>query len=393
MPTVRDMTGAEEDDALVASTRAFVEALEEAATVNLGSRKQIARTLGVSTNTLSNWFGRHAPPNLERIRGSTELSINKRLSELEQLCDVPTGTFVALYRRIADARTSRRLKRSVPEVEDRYGGLARVHTSFPTARFFQRVEMASTLCLLNTWFPNLHGLAGPLSTAIASGGCRIDVTMLNPYCTAAITRASTLGYRPGTEPLYSVAGGIRESFAGWARLARRFGFPEHLCVHVYPEIPAMAVYQADDFIVAGLFLHGRLDVDGPQLEITIPGSFLHNVVQDEMKRIRDGRIGPVPRSLGGVAQCSFVAKGRPDDPRSTRVGAGRRRGGARGDSRAAIRHRHATRGVRRHAHPAPVRVARIHPVLRPAHRRRADLELLDEHRFSNGVLQLRYRVL
>jgi len=288
------MSEDDESDALAAATRAFIGALEEAATANLVGRKQIARTLGVSTNTLSNWFGRHAPPNLERISGATELSVNKRLGDLEELCGVPTGTFVALYRQIADARTGRRLKRALPGATDRYAGLARVHTAFPTAAFGTLIETATTLCLLNTWFPNLYALRQPLRTALASGGCRIEVTMLNPYCTAAITRASTLGYRPGEEPLYSVAGEIRESFAGWARLAREFGFPDRLSIQVYPEIPALAVYQADDYILAGLFLHGRLAVDGPQLEITTPGSFMYKVVQDELTRIRDGSMGPVP---------------------------------------------------------------------------------------------------
>ncbi len=288
------MAGDEDSDALAESTGAFTESLERAAAAQLVTRKQIARTLGVSTNTLSNWIGNHAPPNLERLQGATELSVNKRLSDLEELCQVPTGTFVALYRQIADARTSRRLRRTVPEKDDRYAGLARVHTCFPTAHFGERVEQASTLRLLNTWFPNLHALGQPLRTALASDRCRIEVTMLHPYCTAAITRASTLGRRPGTEPLYSVAGEVRESFALWARLAAEFDFPERLSVQVYPEIPAMAVYQADDYILAGFFLHGRLAVNGPQLEITTPGSFLSQVVHDELARIGDSSLGPVP---------------------------------------------------------------------------------------------------
>ncbi len=288
------MSWSEDGDPLVRSTRNFVEALEQAATANLVTRKQIARALGVSTNTLSNWFGHHAPPNLERIRGATELSVNKRLSDLESLCSVPTGTFVALYRQVADARTSKRLKKSLPEADDRYGGLTRVHTSFPTGPFGQRVEKATKVCLLNTWFPNLYSLSQSLRSALASGTCRVEVTMLNPYCTAAITRASTLGYHPGTEPVYSVASEIRESFSGWARLAGEYGFPDRLSVHVYPEIPALAFYQADDYVLAGLFLHGRLAVDGPQLEITTPGSFMYRVVEDELARVRSGSMGPVP---------------------------------------------------------------------------------------------------
>lgn len=280
----------------MSSTEAFVEAVEKAAQARLVSRKQIARTLGVRPNTLSNWFSRCAPPNLERIGGATDLSVNKRLADLEDLCDVPTGTFVALYRAVVDARTSRRLKKAVPQDVDPHGGLARVHRCFPIAHFGARIESACRLRLLNTWFPNLNALEPSLRAALGASRCTIEVTMLNPYCTAAVTRASTLGYRPGTEPLYSVAGEVRESFRGWARLAEEFEFSDRLAVYVYPEIPALAVYQADDYILAGLFLHGRLAVDGPQLEITSPASFMGRVVEDELTRIRRGSMGPVPLS-------------------------------------------------------------------------------------------------
>ncbi len=284
---------ATERDALLSSTRAFVDAVERAAGGRLVSRKQIARTLGVSPNTLSNWFSQCAPPDLERIRGATDLSVNKRLSDLEVLCDVPTGTFAALYKDIADARTTRRLKRTLTHDDDPYLGLARVHQSFPIADFAERIQRASRIRLLNTWFPNLGQLEPPLRVALESGRCQVEVTMLHPYCTAAVTRASTLAYRPGTEPLYSVAGEIRESFRGWARLAEELDFPDSLQVFVYPEIPALAVYQADDHILAGLFLHGRLAINGPQLEIGTAGSFLDRVVDDELNRIRHGSSGPV----------------------------------------------------------------------------------------------------
>jgi len=288
---------AAEHDALAASTRAFVDAVERAAGGRLVSRKQIARTLGVSPNTLSNWFSHCAPPDLGRIRGgASDLSVNKRLGDLEVLCDVPTGTFVALYREVADARTSRRLKRTVQQMDDPHLGLTRVLRAFPVADFAERIRRASRIRLLNTWFPNLAQLEEPLRAALRSGTCTVEVTMLHPYCTAAVTRASTLAYRPGTEPLYSVAGEVRESFRGWARLAAETGAEDRLEVYVYPEIPALAIYQADDHILAGLFLHGRLAVDGPQLEIGAAGSFMEQVVDDELSRVRQGSSGPVTLS-------------------------------------------------------------------------------------------------
>ena len=287
------MAATEERDSLASSTQAFVDAVERAAGGRLVSRKQIARVLGVSPNTISNWFSRYAPPDLERIRGATDLSVNKRLSDLEVLCEVPTGTFTALYKDIADARTSRRLKRPVPPDDDPHLGLARVHRSFPIADVGARMQRASRLRLLNTWFPNLAQLEQPLRVALASGRCQIEVTMLHPYCTAAVTRASTLAYRPGTDPLYSVAGEIRSSFRAWAALAEEFDFTDRLEVYVYPEMPALAVYQVDDHILAGFFLHSRLAVDGPQLEITSAGSFMARVVDDELSRIRRGSSGPV----------------------------------------------------------------------------------------------------
>jgi transcriptional regulator with XRE-family HTH domain len=279
-------------DALDLATHAFVDAVKEAAEANLVSRKRIALILGIGQSTLANWFNNYAPPDLERLHNSNAISVNKRLDELEIACEVITGTFVGLYRDVTSARAHRRLAKASPAESDPYNGVSKVFNSFPVNHFCSLMSDATQIRLLNTWYPNLHHLEDQLKGAIARE-CDIELTMLNPYCTAAIARASTLGYKPGREPLYSIAGEIRESLRRIASLSHDFDYPSHLKVYLYPEIPALAVYQADDYSLAGLFLHGRLAVDGPQLEVSSRGSFMAAVINDELDKVRDGSIGPV----------------------------------------------------------------------------------------------------
>lgn len=288
---------ARRDQQTEAATRIFLEAVRVAAEKRVVNRKQIARALGVQPNTVANWYANSSPPDLGRGSNS-DLDANKRLTDLEILCDVPSGTFVALYRDLDCARKVAKIKRSgvrsPSEVSDPYQGVTRVHRCFPAIGFGRRVEVAGRLCFVNNWYPNLGALEPSLVMALANR-CRMEFMLLNPFCSAAVTRLTTLGYRPGTNlDAESVADQIFASLAGLAQLAQQAGRTDLMTVRLYPEIPALAFYQVDDFTVASPFLHGRLAVDGPQFEIDSPGSFMDHFVADELEKVRRKSLGPVP---------------------------------------------------------------------------------------------------
>lgn len=297
-------------EALKAASAAFLAALEAATRAKLMNRKTQAQILGVQINTLSGWYcNPEANPCLERGKGG-ELGANMRLTEMERQCEVPAGTLVAPYRDVVDARRGitatarhrKQIERRVPapvvldlrtDADDPYLGVSRVHRSFPSAMFARHIERASRVRILNIWYPNLNPLRPSIIAALANG-CAMEFTLLNPFCSAALTRASTLGYPPGSEPVHSVAGEIEESLTDLRRIADESGRADLITTYFYPEIPAMAFYQADEYTLASPYLHGRLAVDGPQLEIGCQGSFMDTFVSDELARVRSGSLGPAP---------------------------------------------------------------------------------------------------
>jgi len=278
---------------LESATHAFVDGIKAAANKEprMISRKQIASTLDIAPSTLANWLNKYGHPNLERVHGS-DLSVNKRLYDLEELCGVASGTLVALYRAVVLARREPASLAPVCDLRS-YEGITCVHRSFPASQFSEHLAGAARVRMLNTWYPSLRGLEPAIREAL-NLGCRMEVAVLNPYCTAAIARASTLGYPLGSEPTFSINGQIQESLRELAELARQSDTPQNLGIFAYPELPAFAVYQADDYMLAGFFLHGRRAVDGPWLEISSPSSFMAMVVSAELQRVRESCIGPIP---------------------------------------------------------------------------------------------------
>lgn len=281
-----------ESDALTRATQAFVDALREAAARQSVPRGMIAHILDVKLPTVADWLNHYKPPDLARCRRSTDMSVNSALHKLEQECRVEVGSFVSLYKAVEEARTQKRQSRLSTKFDD-YLGVTRLHPSFPTAKFAEKAADAATIKMLNTWYPNLSAIERSLRTALDNGG-QVEATLLNPFCRAAVTRASTLGRRLGGEAFYSVTGFVRSSLDELATIAKRSDHPEGLRVFAYPEVPALAIYQAGSYILAGIFLHGRLAVDGPQLEISTSGSVMAADVAAELDRVRAASIGPVP---------------------------------------------------------------------------------------------------
>jgi transcriptional regulator with XRE-family HTH domain len=278
-------------DALTSATQAFVDAIRSAADANFIPRKRIAAILGIGQSTLANWLNNYAPPDLERLHNNS-MSVDRRLQDLENACGVAPGSFVTLYRAVASARNQRRTTRpAAPEI-DQYQGLTRVHRSFPVAYFSQVMCSARRVRMVNTWFPNLRQLEEGLRAVVSAGG-DVEITMLNPFGSAAISRASTLGHKPGRQSVYSIASEIRDSLRHLAGIAASFDYPGRLNVYLSPEIPALAIYQADDYILAGIFLHTRLAVDGPQLEVAGAGSPMADVIEAELNKLHDDSMGPV----------------------------------------------------------------------------------------------------
>ncbi len=150
------------------------------------------------------------------------------------------------------------LARELPldqQQDDSLGGLW-VHPEFRDRQFNERVRAASSsVRVLNTFLPDIGELATSLEVALLKC-CEVEVMLLDPYCESARLRSEALGLPSDPDDAASVAGRVRASIDGMADLASRCGYTDLLKVRLYSGAPSMAIYQADNYTLAGVC--GRL---------------------------------------------------------------------------------------------------------------------------------------
>ena len=265
-----------------AAATAFSDALRVAITNGYLTQQRIAALLGVQDNTVSKWINHNSAPKL------TGRSVSEGLVSLDQAAQVAEGTFPALYRAVTEARV--RVRSAA--LDDPYLGLTRVHSEFPMAGFSRRVREAQRVRIVNTWLPNLNMLSPALKQAL-SAGCSVDIALLHPFLPAAMTRASTLGPLRSPDLPHSIAGEILQTIQQLSKLAESLGGTDLLNVSVYPQIPAMAIFSADDYFLVSNFWHGWLAISGPQFEIEDRDSVMAAVIHHEIEAVADSSRGPI----------------------------------------------------------------------------------------------------
>lgn len=178
------------------------------------------------------------------------------------------------------------------ELKDkRYAGVTRVASRFSETSFDDCVRSAEDIGILNTWMPNLDELVPSLKVALARNAT-VRILLLFPGSDVAQLRDEALrrtlpNDERGGYVQESVAGGVRRNFAFLEGLAE--GIVRHgngkLEVRVYNSLPSISIYRADEHYFVGLFLHGKLAIQSPQIEIDGTNTVLGKHVQEEFETL------------------------------------------------------------------------------------------------------------
>lgn len=173
---------------------------------------------------------------------------------------------------------------SAPPTSTAMADIAGVHPRLDYAWLAKQMRGAGRIAILNTWIPEVSFLAQPLADALAHGTV-VQVLMLHPDSHAAALR--TTGLRGSDEALFhegQVRHGVRQSLdvlgstiAGSLDAAGR----SRLQVRLYDSLPSIAVYAVDERALVSVFLHGKLAVESPQLEVHGTSSLIGGAVAGE----------------------------------------------------------------------------------------------------------------
>jgi len=227
----------------------FMFLLDDQAVLPLPARQMIDDEYGRRQTA----FRRH----IEEAAGVTAVRITSP-AELE------IGLYDALARLAVpdDEVIARRLAR------DRYAGLIAVHQRLDYELFARYMEAASRVTMLSTWISHLDRLEGALLAAI-DRRADVRIMLLNPTSSVTRLRDEALQARG----IFTLDGDVKDQVEGCLDLLQSIAARvddrklANLKVKLFDTQPSVAVYQADEHYLVGVFLHDRMAVDSPQFEI------------------------------------------------------------------------------------------------------------------------------
>lgn len=141
-------------------------------------------------------------------------------------------------------------------------GIVDVHDCMPDDVIARRFAAArSSICILQTWIPNLPQIERAMAQAIGRG-CRVRILLLDADSVHCSERSRDLGHVDRT----TIRNGIElnlKQLAGWLDGPLRAAVE----VRTYRATPTMSLYACDDARWLGLFWRKRRCSQGPHVEI------------------------------------------------------------------------------------------------------------------------------
>jgi hypothetical protein len=183
-----------------------------------------------------------------------------------------------------------------------YGGVVRVHESFPEEAFTGLVDAATRqVGILQTWIPNLHRLQWALRRAVVERQVEVRILLLHPWSPVARLREEALRRDPALAE--DVRANVERCLSLLESLAADVPADclPRLQVRLYNSLPSIAAYRADDRYLVSSFMHAQLAIDSAQLEVDGCGTGLGEQVQREFDTLwhigTDVDLGDWRRSL------------------------------------------------------------------------------------------------
>lgn len=152
---------------------------------------------------------------------------------------------------------------------------------FPTEIFCNYLCQGTSIRILNTWMPNLGSLIDPLIQALQQGATA-KLLLLDPKSSIAELRNQALEPSPMPVLKERVQRGVEENLDTLSYIAKHLPDRQRgqLQVRLFHSLPAISIYQVDQFCLAGIYFHGQLAINSPQLEVNLH-SFLGQQIDKE----------------------------------------------------------------------------------------------------------------
>lgn len=149
-----------------------------------------------------------------------------------------------------------------------------VYERFPTEMFCNYISQGSSIRILNTWIPNLSNFIDPLIQALQHEAA-VQLLLLYPKSAIAELRNEALTTSPMPILKERVQIGIEENLDSLSYIAQHLleRQQQRLQVRLFHSLPSISIYQVDQFCLAGIYFHGQLAINSPQLEISTNSFF------------------------------------------------------------------------------------------------------------------------
>ena len=182
------------------------------------------------------------------------------------------------------------LSHSIKSPKEQYKGVTRIEDKFPFEEFSRRVKVAHHIRILQTFAPNLLTLGDELQDALNSGAI-VQLLLLNPYSSVTEIRTDALRSTADSSAPFNAKNEINRNLAQLRHIHEKLDnkYKDNLKVRVYDSLPSICMYEADSFLIAGYFLHGKLATNSPQIIIdnSSTDNSIYNKFNQEFRMLWD----------------------------------------------------------------------------------------------------------
>lgn len=262
-------------------------------------QEELSRSLGYGESTYGQWErGRNKPNHRQDVVKLVQIFYQGQglttLAEANQL--LQASGHGALYPHEIREIASKWLEQEQKSADPASNSVVRyTYQRFPTEIFSNYLRQGASIRILNTWMPNLDSLTDPLIQTLQQGATA-KFLLLHPKSPIAELRNQALEPAPMPVLKERVQRGVEENLDNLSYIAKHLPDRQRgqLQVRLFHSLPAISIYQVDQFCLAGIYFHGQLAINSPQLEINLD-SFLGQQIDKEFNILWS--IGPPLENL------------------------------------------------------------------------------------------------
>lgn len=217
----------------------------------------------------------------------TPNNFTKRMTTIYQkilVSDTPTGSenfpnrFISLKTKLNQEFKEEFVDYIIPTIFDTNVGISGIYENFPDDKFIEQLEKTieasntqlKKVDILQTFAPNLNNYEKQLINCVKNG-VSIRILLAWPLSAAARLREDVLNkYKEEGSSEINIKNSVLQNLETLEKIVRTTGGKsKFLQIRLYDTIPSLAIYRADNYMLAGFFFHDQLAINTFQFEINL----------------------------------------------------------------------------------------------------------------------------